>query len=138
MLSFLETGKISHFIGGREGGTGAQRSLHVRIPLNPTIPAVLFACQSDHASRSYANVYRLRQNQLLHWREGGRQRSTTFFTHTDSSRSHDSSSAVRLLIGQHVAELYQFLIQRGISGYKEWEPVSEFFMHAMLLRKISQ
>ena len=138
MLIFLGSGSISHCISGREGGTRAQRSLHVRIPLDCTIPAVLSTCQSDYTSQSYANLSRNRQNQPLHRRERRRHRSTTFLTRTDSSRYHDSSSAVRLLIGQHVAELYQFLIQRGISGYKEWEPVSEFFMHAMLLRKISQ
>ena len=66
MLIFLGTASISHCISGREGGTGAQRSLHVRIPPNPTIPAVVSACQSDHTTQSYPNLSRIRFNQPLH------------------------------------------------------------------------
>ena len=112
MLMYTGSGKISHCIGGREGGIGTKRSLHLRIPLNPTTSAVLFACQSDHASQSYANPSRIRQNQPLLQEEGRRHRSTAFFTCTDSPRSHDSSRAIRLSIRPHVKELCQcFQIQ---------------------------
>ena len=70
MLIFLGSGSISHCIGGRKGGTGAQCSLHVRIPLDPTIPAVVSACQSDHTSQSYANISRIGFNEPQHRWEG--------------------------------------------------------------------
>ena len=105
MLIFQGPGSISHCIGWRQGGTGAQSFLHVRIPLDPTIPAVLSACQSGHASRSYANVYRMSQNQPLHRRERRRHQSTTFFTPTDSPLSHEFSGAICLSIGPRIAEL---------------------------------
>ena len=105
MLIFLVSGLISDCISGREGGTGAQRSLHVRIPLNPTIPAVVSACQSDHTSQSYAKLSRIRFKQPLHRWEGRRHRSTTFLTRTVSPRSPDFSGDIFLSIGPHVAEL---------------------------------
>ena len=93
-------------VGRREGGTGAQRSLHVQIPLDPMIPAAVSACQSDNTSQSYANLSRVMFNQPLHRREGRRHRSTMFLTRTDSPQSHDSSGAICLSIGPRVAELY--------------------------------
>ena len=104
MLIFLGSGSISHCIGGGEGGTGAQRSLHLRIPLNSTIPAVLFACQSDHASQSYANLSRIRQNQPS---AGGKEAPEHSILYTYGfPQSHDSSGAICLSIGPRVAELY--------------------------------
>ena len=87
--------KIS--ISGMEGGPGAVRSLHIWIPLDRTILAVLSACQSDHASQSYANVYMFRQNLLLHRREGRRHRSTMFFTRTDSPQAILNQSQARFM-----------------------------------------
>ena len=105
MQIFLGTGSVSPCIGGREGGTGAQRSLHVQILLDPMIPAVVSACQSDHTTQSYANLSRIRFNQPLHRLEARRHRSAKFLTRTDSSRSHDSSGAICLSIGPRIAEL---------------------------------
>ena len=96
MLILPGSGKINHCIGGMEGGSGAQHSLHLQIPLDPTIPAEPSACQSDYTSRSYANVYRFRQNQLLHRWEGRRHQSTMFFICKNSLPFHDSSGAIRL------------------------------------------
>ena len=54
-LSGLST--ITQCISEKEGGTRAQRSLHLQIPLNHTMPAVPSACQSDHVWHSYANAF---------------------------------------------------------------------------------
>ena len=72
MLILLRSSKNSHCIGGRGGGTGSQRSLHVKFPLKRRIPAVLSTCHSDHASQSYDNLSRIGINQPLHrWGDGG-------------------------------------------------------------------
>ena len=105
MLILLGSGKISHYSSGREGGTGAQRSLHIWISLNRRIPAVLSTWPSDHASQSYANLSRLGINQPLHQREGRRHHSTMFFKRMDVPQSHDSSGAIRLSIRPWVIEL---------------------------------
>ena len=96
MLILPGSGKINHCISGRDGRPGAQRPLHLRIPLDPMIPAEPSACQSDYTSRSYANVYRIRQNQLLHRWEGRRHKSTTFFICMNSLPFHDSSGPIPL------------------------------------------
>ena len=105
MLIFPGSGKISHRIGGREGGTRTYLSLYIWIPLGPAILSVPSAYQPHHKSQSYANLSRFRTNQPLHWREGRRHQSTTIFTCTDYPGSHDSSSAIRLSIRPHVTKL---------------------------------